>query len=151
MDRGRKKGRDEKGKQALNTNELTHIKHALSPLLPSPLSPDQCLSHTLLLSFAHVFAPSLAFLRVSSLNRPACGRVCRRHNLLVITAYWNKLIERKGERVAVCLRWGSGNTVTAGTAAALMLHRGAGESREKTARHQQLSGRFSHLFNHHLI
>lgn len=38
MDRGREKGRDGEGKQPLNTNELTHIMHALPPSLPLSLS-----------------------------------------------------------------------------------------------------------------
>lgn len=43
-DRGREKGRDGEGKQALNTNELTHIMHALP--LSLPLSRSVSLTHT---------------------------------------------------------------------------------------------------------
>lgn len=139
-----------KGKASFEYKWADTHKACPPPLLPSPLSPDQCLSHTLLLSFTR-FCP-LSRSPPCLLTEPSSVQEgCWRHNLLVITAYWNELIERKGECVAVCLCRGSGNTVTATAAAALTLHRGAGESREKTERHQQPSGRFSHLFNHHLI
>lgn len=124
------------------------------PSLPSslPLSLLISVSHTHFYSPSHTCFCPLSRSPPCLLTEPSSSQEgCRQHNLLVVTVYWNELIERKGERVDVCLCRGSGNTVTATAAAALTLHRGAGESREKTARHQQPSGRFSHLFNHHLM
>jgi len=88
-----KTGRDGEGKQALNTNELTHIMHDALPLPPS-------LTHTHSLTHTCPRAP----LHASSSERPPHTREVISASQFTGRRRRNKLIKRGGRRWV----WGGG-------------------------------------------